>query len=70
MPLIRTQVQFYDKQHEWLKYQAFSKGVSLSQLLRDMVDTYRANVESDREISRKKKDALSIVGKFSSKHAP
>ena len=67
MALVRTQVQFVDEQHRWLKQYAVSKGVSLSEALREMVDHYRAQFEKARILEGQKKRAMSVVGKFSSK---
>ena len=60
--MIRTQVQFEDQQIKWLKDMAREKGVSMSQLVRDSINFFRAHEEQDVL----KKRALAAVGRFSS----
>jgi len=38
MGLVRTQVQFDEEQHRKLKEEAFQRGISVSALLREIVD--------------------------------
>jgi hypothetical protein len=64
--MIRTQMQLYDEQVEWLKKQAVTEGRSMSQIIRDSVDSYRKLVEKAMTLSSKKKNALRAVGSFSS----
>jgi hypothetical protein len=64
--MIRTQMQLYDEQVEWLKKQALTEGRSMSQVIRDSVDNYRRLVEKTIALSSKKKNALRAVGSFSS----
>ena len=63
----RTQIQLHDEQLKWLKHEALEKGVSMSHLIRKSVDRYRLQVESHRQFSLQKENALNVVGRFSSK---
>jgi len=60
--MIRTQIQIDDKQVKWLKTTSQRKGVSMSQLIRESIDFYRAH--EDRSDSKKR--ALAAVGRFAS----
>lgn len=62
--MIRAQVQITKEQIEWLREKARNKGVSVSQLLRESVELYRAHEENLPE--DKKKRALDAVGQYAS----
>jgi hypothetical protein len=62
--MIRTQIQLAEDQLEWLRTEARSRGVSVSQLVREGVGLFRAREERFPE--ERKKRALSAVGRFSS----
>ena len=63
--MIRTQIQLHAEQIKWLKRFALEKGISMSQAIRDSVDSYRVDTERTRQMSSKKKKALKAVGSFS-----
>ena len=63
--MIRTQIQLHAEQVKWLKKVALEKGVSMSQAIRDSIDSYRAYTERTWELNSKKKKALKAVGSFS-----
>ena len=63
--MIRTQIQLHFEQIQWLKKFALEKGISMSQAIRDSVDSYRANTQRIRDLNIKKKKALKAVGAFS-----
>ena len=63
--MIRTQIQLYPEQVNWLKKWGLEEGLSMSQIIRDSVDAYRQNVEKSRSLSMRKKNALKAVGVFS-----
>ena len=52
--MIRTQIQLHSEQIQWLKKYALEKGISMSQAIRDSIDTYRADVTRIRELNTKK----------------
>jgi len=62
--MVRTQIQIEEGQIEWLRTEARTRGVSVSQLIREGVALFRAREERFPE--DKKKRALSAVGRFSS----
>ena len=62
--MIRTQVQMEEGQIEWLRAEAGARGVSVSQLIREGINLFRAREERFPE--EKKKRALAAVGRFSS----
>jgi hypothetical protein len=62
--MIRTQIQLEEEQIEWLKAKARKRGVSVSQLIREGVQLFRAYEERFPE--DKKKRALAAIGRFSS----
>ncbi len=62
--MIRTQIQIEEEQIEWLREEAQTRGVSVSQLIREGVALFRAREERFPEV--KKKRALAAVGRFSS----
>jgi hypothetical protein len=63
--MIRTQIQVHSEQVKWLKKVALEKGTSMSQIIRDSIDSYRTYMEHSRELRSKKKKALKAVGRFS-----
>ena len=63
--MIRTQIQLHSEQIQWLKKYALEKGISMAQAIRDIIDTYRADVTRIRELNTKKQKALNAVGSFS-----
>ena len=62
--MIRTQIQMEEDQIDWLRVEARSRGVSVSQLIREGVALFRAREERFPE--EKKERALAAVGRFSS----
>ena len=62
--MLRTQIQLKEEQMEWLRSKARTKGISVSQLIRESIKFYQAHEEHLPE-DRKKK-ALEAVGRFSS----
>jgi hypothetical protein len=62
--MIRTQIQMEEDQIEWLRDEARTRGVSVSQLIREGITFFRAREERFPE--EKKKRALAAVGRFSS----
>lgn len=64
--MVRTQIQLYSEQTRWLKKLALQRGVSMAHVIRDSIDAYRANEEKKQALNRRKKKALSVVGRFSS----
>ena len=66
--MVRTQIQLHSKQVQWLKKYGLSKGISMSQAIRDSVDFYHLHIEKKRTLDSKKKNALKAVGVFSSKN--
>ena len=65
--MIRTQIQIYDYQLNWLKKHALSKNISMSQLIRDCIDFFRTHEERSQLLSKNKEKALTAVGRFTSK---
>ena len=63
--MIRTQIQLNSEQIQWLKKFALEKGISMSQAIRDSIDSYRAKTQRVRELNAKKEKALKAVGSFS-----
>jgi hypothetical protein len=63
--MIRTQIQLHSEQVQWLKKFALEKGISMSQVIRDSIDSYRANTQRIGDLKIKKKKALKAVGTFS-----
>lgn len=62
--MIQTQVSINKSQINWLKNKARDKGVTVSQLIREGINLYRAKEE--RLTIEKRKKALAAVGRFSS----
>ena len=62
--MIRTQIQLHPEQIQWLKKFALKNGISMSQAIRDSIDSYRAYTERIRELNAKKQKALKAVGTF------
>ena len=62
--MLRTQIQLKEEQMEWLRSKARTKGISVSQLIRESIKFYQTHEEHLPE-DRKKK-ALEAVGRFSS----
>jgi hypothetical protein len=62
--MLRTQIQLKEEQMEWLRSKARSRGISVSQLIRESIIFYRTHEEHVPE-DRKRK-ALEAVGRFSS----
>ena len=63
--MVRTQIQLHSKQVQWLKKYGLSKGISMSQVIRDSVDFYHLHIEKSNVMDSKKKNALKAVGSFS-----
>ena len=63
--MVRTQIQIHSEQLRWLKLQAVGKGISMSQMIRDSIDFYRAHFEKTRRLKSVKQKALVAVGSFS-----
>jgi hypothetical protein len=59
-----TQIQMEEDQIEWLRAEARTRDVSVSQLIREGITLFRAREEHFPE--EKKKRALAAVGRFSS----
>ena len=62
--MFRTQIQLKEEQMEWLRSEARTRGVSVSQLIRESIKFYRTHQEQVPE-DRKRK-AIEAVGRFSS----
>lgn len=62
--MLRTTVQLEEDQVQWLRANASARGVSVSQLIREMVNFYRFHIEIISE--NQKSNALEAVGRFSS----
>jgi|Deesub1362A_J573_1020465.scaffolds.fasta_scaffold00062_125 hypothetical protein len=62
--MIRTQVQIEEEQAKWLKAKSIDRGVSISQLIREALDLYRAH--EDRRPEEKRRRAIAAIGRFSS----
>ena len=62
--MLRTQIQLKEEQMEWLRSRARTRGISVSQLIRESIKFYQTHEEHLPE-DRKKK-ALEAVGRFSS----
>lgn len=65
----RTQIQLHSEQLRWLKREALEQGVSMAELIRESVDSYRSKIEKNRQLNKKKEFALRAVGLFSSETA-
>ncbi|MCF8069454.1 MAG: ribbon-helix-helix domain-containing protein [Desulfobacterales bacterium] len=63
--MIRTQIMINEEQWKWIKLLAVEKGISMSQLIRDSIDSYRAQKERYNAFANKKKKAITAVGSFS-----
>ena len=63
--MVRTQIQIYPKQVQWLKKYGLRKGISMAQVIRDSVDFYRLHIEKSEILDSKKKNALKAIGAFS-----
>ena len=46
--MVRTQIQLHSKQVQWLKKYGLSKGISMSQVIRDSVDFYHLHIEKSK----------------------
>ena len=64
--MVRTQIQMYEDQWKWAKLEAVKKGVSMSQLIRDSIDTYRGHTERINGEGDRKRKAITAVGSFTS----
>jgi hypothetical protein len=64
--MVRTQIQLYDEQTRWLKQYALQKGVSMAHIIREIIDDYRTSEEMKHTLDHRKKNALKVVGSFSS----
>jgi hypothetical protein len=62
--MYRTQIQLKEEQMEWLRSEAKTRGVSISQLIRESVKFYRTHAEHIPKDQKRK--ALEAVGRFSS----
>ena len=62
--MIRTQIQIEEDQIEWLRSESRARGVSISHLIRESINLYRA--DQRRFPEGKKAKALAAVGRFSS----
>ena len=62
--MLRTQIQLKEDQMEWLRSKARTRGISVSQLIRESIKFYQSHEEHLPE-DRKRK-ALKAVGRFSS----
>lgn len=62
--MIRTQIQIEEDQIEWLRAESRSRGVSISHLIREGINLFRA--DQRRFPEGKKARALAAVGRFSS----
>ena len=62
--MLRTQIQLKEEQMEWLRSKARTKGISVSQLIRESIKFYQTHEEHLPE--DRKKNALEAVGRFSS----
>lgn len=63
--MIRTQIQLRSEQIQWLKNFAVERGISMSHVIRESIDSYRTYTERVRGLNSKKKKALKAVGAFS-----
>jgi len=63
--MVRTQIQLEEDQMQWLRRKALEKGISISQLIREVLSIYRANEE--RLPEDKKERAIKAVGRFESR---
>jgi len=63
--MIRTQIQLHPEQIQWLKKLALERGISMSHVIRESIDSYRTYTERIRGLNSKKKKALKAVGAFS-----
>jgi hypothetical protein len=62
--MLRTQIQLKEEQMEWLRSRAKTRGISVSQLIRESISFYRTH-EEHLPADRKRK-ALEAAGRFSS----
>ena len=62
--MIRTQIQLDEEQARWLKAEANARGISLSQLIREGLSSFRE--QEERLPKEKKQKALQAVGMFAS----
>jgi hypothetical protein len=62
--MIRTQIQIEEDQIEWLREESKARGVSVSHLIREGINLYRAEQKQFPE--GKKAKALAAIGRFSS----
>ena len=62
--MLRTQIQLKEEQMEWLRSRARTRGISVSQLIRESIKFYQTHAEQLPEDQKRK--ALEAVGRFSS----
>jgi len=62
--MLRTQIQLKEEQMEWLRFKARTRGISVSQLIRESIKFYRTH-EEQLPKDRKRK-AMEAVGRFTS----
>jgi hypothetical protein len=62
--MIRTQIQLEEHQIQWLRTEAKSRGVSVSQLIREGVEILYT--QKKHASGNKAKRALAAIGRFSS----
>ena len=62
--MLRVNVQLEEDQMEWLRANASARVVSVSQLIREMINFYRFRIGNFSE--NRKRKALEAVGRFSS----
>jgi hypothetical protein len=62
--MLRTQIQLKEEQLEWLRSRARTRGISISQLIRESISFYRTHEE--HLPGDQKRKALEAVGRFSS----
>ena len=62
--MVRTQIQLHSEQIQWLKIYGLRKGISMAQVIRDSVDFYCLHLEKTENLDSKKKNALKVVGVF------
>lgn len=64
----RTQIQLHHEQLQWLKNEALEQSVSMAELIRESIDSYRSKIEKRRQMNKQKEFALDAVGRFSSRN--
>jgi len=58
IPVLRTQIQLAEDQMNWLREKARERGVSVSQLIREGIDLFRAHQERLPEDKKKARNAM------------